>query len=85
VYGEDIIDFGIPSSNIQFVSFSDLETLLSNANQSVTTVTGVMTLCYFKDGYLVTENPAGISNIIQLIGVTTFTALDFVLPSTISA
>jgi hypothetical protein len=90
VHGEDIFDFGIPGSNIRFVSntvgVSDLTTLLSNANAYKPT-TPSTTLCYFGviggDGYLVTEDDSGmISNIIQLTGVTSFTISDFVSPQT---
>jgi Ca2+-binding RTX toxin-like protein len=94
VHGEDIIDFGIPSSGIQFVSntvtVSDIATFLSavtSKNNEESNKTDGKVLCYFgvvgteavTDGYLVTEDDFGVmSNIIQLTGVTSFTISDFV-------
>ena len=95
VRGTDKIDFGIAGSNSQFVSaatpVANLVTLLNNVNTINNTApnkTDGKILYYFgvigADGYLVTEDDAGvISNIIQLTGVTALAVSDFVSQPTV--
>ncbi|MFI3181264.1 MAG: Ig-like domain-containing protein [Methylococcales bacterium] len=95
VRGTDKIDFGIAGSNPQFVSAAtpvdNLAILLNNANtknNEVPNKTDGKILYYFgvigADGYLVTEDDAGvISNIIQLTGVTALAVSDFVSQPTV--
>jgi len=95
VRGTDKIDFGIAGSNPQFVSAAtpvvNLATLLINANtknNEVPNKTDGKILYYFgvigTDGYLITEDDAGvIGNIIQLTGVTTLAVSDFVSQPTV--
>ncbi|MEN9757854.1 MAG: hypothetical protein RL755_2041, partial [Pseudomonadota bacterium] len=88
--GSDKIDFGISSSVIQFVSQTSV---VSNLAALLTTVNGIndtapnktdgKILFYFgvvaSDGYLVTEDDAGvINNIIKLSGVGTIASTDIV-------
>jgi hypothetical protein len=86
----DKIDFGIASSGIQFVSqtsvVSNLATLLTavnGINNTYPNKTDQKILFYFgvidRDGYLVTEDDAGvINNIIQFSGVTSLDSIDIV-------
>jgi Ca2+-binding RTX toxin-like protein len=86
----DKINLGMSSSGIKFVSntvnFSDISTLLSavtSQNDEGSNKTDGKVLCYFgviaSDGYLVTEDDAGvISNIIQFSGVTSLVSTDIV-------
>jgi hypothetical protein len=86
----DKINLGIPINDIQFVSqtsvVSDLAALLiavNGINDTAPNKTDQKILFYFgvidRDGYLVTEDDAGvINNIIQFSGVTSLDSIDIV-------